>query len=109
MLTFFENEPFESAPEDGYYCYHHKDEIGTEIWFSIHEIEDSVQVRLLFSGQEIASFSEEFGAQASFQSDDTGNYLMVHFKIDKLAQSKLELRLKPRISIKWNTLGGEIF
>ena len=103
LLTFFESEPKESKPEDGYFCYWLADDRGIELYFSFHVIEGSIQARLLRSGCEIAVISEECAEKITIEKDGAGKYLACIFKLGQ-AESKAEIHVRPSIKIRWHTL-----
>lgn len=43
LLAFFESEPVDSMPEEGYYCYKLVDDRGMSLYFSFHAIEGSIE------------------------------------------------------------------
>ena len=103
LLVFFEGEPIESIPKDGYFCYKYSDDRGIELFFSFHEIEESIQARLMQSNCELAVISGECADRITIEKDGSGEYLACVFKLDQ-AESKAEIRLYPSINVRWYTL-----
>ena len=103
LLAFFEGEPIGSMPEDGYFCYKYSDDRDIELFFSFHEIEESIQARLMQSNCELAVISGECADRITIEEDGAGEYLACVFKLDQ-AEFKAEIRLRPSINIRWHTL-----
>ncbi len=103
LLAFFESEPTECIPEDGYYCYKLVDDRGIELYFSFHEIEGSIQARIMKSDCEIAVISEEYAEKIIIKNDRLGEYLVCIFKLGQ-AKSKAEIHVRPSIKIRWHTI-----
>jgi hypothetical protein len=100
FLEFFESEPVNRVPQDGYFCYQASDHLGITLFFSFNIFETSVQVRLVFNGEDIALLSSERVQKITLENDKSGNYLTCEFDL-KDSLSKLELRLKPFISFRY--------
>jgi hypothetical protein len=100
LLEFFESEPITRISEDGYFCYQASDHLGITLFFSFNIFETSVQVRLVFNGEDIALFSSERAKKITLENDKSGHYLTCEFDL-KDSLSKLELRLKPFISVRY--------
>ena len=103
LLSFFESEPIESTPEDGYFCYKQTDANGIDFYFSFHEIERSIQVRLSLLGKDLVIFSEECAEKITIEKDGTGEYLACTFKLGE-AESKAKIHVRPEIKVLWHTL-----
>ena len=103
LAEFFENEPVESEPEEGYYCYKFTDGNGIDLYFSFHEIEGSIQARLMQSDCELAVICEEYGEKITIWKGRSGKYLTCVFKLSQ-AESKAEIRIRPSIRIRWHIL-----
>lgn len=103
LLIFFEGEPVESIPEDGFYCYRFEDNSELELYFSFSKYEGSVQVRLVNRGVEVALVSEELATSLEIRKDKSGEYIYADFDLGN-ACSRLEVRLKPNINFYWYTL-----
>lgn len=103
LLSFFESEPIESEPGNGYFCY--KVSINdSNLFFSYNILESSVQVRLQFEGANKIVISEEMAEEIKIVKGVNTEKLSVTFKIGNLAQSNLEISIKPQIDISWSTL-----
>ena len=103
LLMFFETDPFESIPEDGYFCYKLVDNREVELFFSFHIIQASIQIRLMLSDCELAVFSREYAEKITIEKDKSGEYLMCIFKLDR-AESKAIIFVRPEIKVHWSIL-----
>lgn len=103
FLMFFETDPIECIPEDGYFCYKLVDNRGVELFFSFHIIQASIQIRLMLSGCELAVFSGECAEKITVEKDKTGEYLTCIFKLDG-AESKAVIFVHPKIKVNWYIL-----
>jgi len=104
LLTFFQSEPIESQPEDGFYVYQVADPEGITLRFSLNELEGSIQTLLNMHGQKVAQVSQEGATRLTLHEDASGNYLRCDFDQAAMANSRVEVRLKPRIMVDWSTL-----
>jgi len=59
LLEFFESEPVEAIPSDGYWCYEFIDVNNLGIRVSCHALAKSVQTVLLVDGREIETVVHE--------------------------------------------------
>lgn len=98
LLEFFESEPLDSEPQDGYWCYQYVDEKEIGVRLSYNILEKSVQTTLLCNGEETDTVVHE-GAEELYIVDQ-----VLHGKFDLGQDTRLVLQLKPRILIRWSTL-----
>ncbi|NKC16810.1 MAG: hypothetical protein GKR94_32840 [Gammaproteobacteria bacterium] len=104
FLDFFGSEPVESAPEDGYFCYKAVNERGgIELFFSFHEIEGSIQSRLVLNNEELMVVSGECVEEIRMQRDASGEYLSCLFNVTGV-ESKASVYIRPRLKIKWHMI-----
>lgn len=103
FLEVFESEPIESDPDDGYYCYRAANEEGIELLFSFHEIEGSIQSRLMFNGEELAVVSGECAEEIKVRRDASGEYLSCLFNISGV-ESKASIYIRPTLKVMWHTI-----
>jgi len=101
LVTFFESEPIESQPQDGFYVYQVADPEGITLRFSLNELEGSIQTLLNMRGQKVAQVSQEGATRLTLHEDD---YLRCDFDQAAMANSRVEVRLRPRIMVDWSTL-----
>ena len=103
LLAFFESDPVDSIPEEGYYCYKLVDDRDMSLYFSFHAIEGSIQARLMQSDYELAVISEESADKITIEKNKSGEYLACIFK-SRQHESKAEIHIRPSIRILWYTL-----
>lgn len=103
LLGFFENEPIESALEDNLYVYEFIDNRGITLIFSFDYIEESVQLRLVTEGCNIATFSQEGVKKISIINDKLVSYLKLSFGLSE-SHTEASVQIRPHIAIKWSTL-----
>lgn len=103
FLEFFESEPLESAPKDGWWCYQvENNSIGVRFSFNIFE--KSVQTVLLYKNKEISTVSFEDCIQIKLEKYSEKEILIALFgNVDKVF-TKLQLVLRPDIEINWHHL-----
>lgn len=98
LLEFFESEPVEFAPKDGYWCYEFTDSYKVSVRLSCNVLEKSVQTVLLVNGDEVETVVHE-GAQELTIVDHK-----LCGRFDLGSDSLLIVQLKPRVSIRWSSL-----
>lgn len=103
LLDFFETTPLERTPEEGFYCYQVSDNRGITLVISFSGIEGSFQIRLKNAEEEVALFSQEGAKRLVLRRDASGKYLYCEFELG-LVKTSAEVRVLPKISVKWNTL-----
>ncbi|OAT32295.1 hypothetical protein M976_00550 [Buttiauxella ferragutiae ATCC 51602] len=103
LLSFFESEPFFSDEVDHRYGYAHCDNQGMKLVFSYAALEGWIQTTIEYNGEIISQHLSEGVESFELKSELKGEYLCSEIKhTDSVTQ--VEIRLKPFISIKWNTL-----
>lgn len=98
LLEFFESEPIESEPSDGYWCYEFTDGYGLGVRLSCNALAKSVQSVLLVGGREVETVAHE-GAEEMKIVDGS---LRCSFALNQLSQ--LEIRVRPAITVHWSSL-----
>jgi len=98
LLEFFEAEPIESEPSDGFWCYEHTDGDGVAIRVSCNALAKSVQTALFVGGREVATVVHE-GAEEMKIED---GILRCSFSLGELTQ--LEVKIRPKVSVQWSSL-----
>ncbi|MGO4883322.1 MAG: hypothetical protein ACLP59_21270 [Bryobacteraceae bacterium] len=99
MLEFFEAEPVEAAPEDGYWCYEVAGEAGVRLRFSFNTLAQSVETVIWSHGHKLISVTEEGAEHLSIRD----GLLVGSFEAGRF-ESRLEVRIKPRIEVTWSRL-----
>lgn len=103
LLSFFESEPFLSDEVDHRYGYDYSDSRGIKLIFSYAALEGWMQTIIEFNGNTISQHLSEGVGGFELKNEINGEYLFSEIKYhDSITQ--IEIRLKPFISIKWNTL-----
>jgi hypothetical protein len=103
LLNFFKAEPIEAEPKDGYWCYEVTDDSNTALKVSFNTIEESFQLLLLINNREVIRISQEGAIQLEILENLTNKILRCEFKYVN-AYSKVEIKIKPLINVKWSTL-----
>ncbi len=98
LLEFFESEPVEARPQDGYWCYEVSDKLGVYVRLSFNILEKSVQCSLSLKGNNLETVVHE-GAEELRIVDDA-----IHGRFCLGNTSYLELRLRPFICVQWSSL-----
>ena len=98
LLEFFESDPIESVPSDGYWCYEFTDKNGVGIRLSCSALAKSVQTVLLVNGSEIETVVHEGAEEMKIENDA----LRCSFALDQLTQ--LEIKVRPDITVQWSSL-----
>lgn len=98
LLEFFESEPVESIPKDGYWCYEFTDKHGVGIRLSCNVLAKSVQTVLLVNGEDVETVVHEGAEELTIRENE------LYGRFDLGADSRLVIQLKPRVSIRWSTL-----
>ena len=57
LLSFFETDPVESNPSDGFWCYETSNIDGRSLRFSFNSHERSIQTTIMLNGNEISTVS----------------------------------------------------
>lgn len=98
LLEFFESDPIESEPSDGFWCYEFSDESGVKIRLSCNALAKSVQTVLLIAERELETVVHEGAEEMKIEN----GVLRCAFSLDQLSQ--LELKVRPSISVLWSSL-----
>ncbi|MFN7811618.1 MAG: hypothetical protein ACK5SI_03015 [Planctomycetia bacterium] len=98
LLEFFESEPVEVVPEDGYWCYEFADGYNVGVRLSCNVLEKSVQTVLLVNGDEIETVVYEGAEELTILEHE------LHARFDLGSDSRLVVQLKPRVTIRWSSL-----
>jgi hypothetical protein len=93
LLSFFEGEPVEANPSDGFWRYAVEDHSGVKLDFSFNVFEKSVQVEIRNGDAVIALISREGASSLNvdslndvetinvrFESEDTKGHLMIRWR-----------------------------
>ena len=103
LLSFFESEPFFSNEIDHHYGYSYSDHKGMRLVFSYAALEGWIQTIVEFNGETISQHLSEGVKCFEIINEIDGGCLFSEIIIDGTI-TKVEVRLKPYISINWNTL-----
>ena len=98
LFTFFNSDPVEMIRNEGYWCYQYSDDEGIAIRFSCNALAKSVQTILIVGGREVEVVVHECAEEIKI----AGDLLVCSFS--QRESTKLEIKLRPAISIKWSTL-----
>ncbi|MEQ5167528.1 hypothetical protein GWI68_03635 [Proteus sp. G2669] len=103
LLSFFESEPTLVDHLDRHFAYEFTDNNGVHLVFSFSILEGWIQTVLEFNGNEIARHLSESVNKFMIKEDMAGEYLYSEIVLEDI-RTKVEIRVKPFISIKWGTL-----
>ncbi|EKY3234051.1 hypothetical protein SMY33_003785 [Cronobacter malonaticus] len=103
LLSFFESTPFLSDELDHRYGYSYIDSNRVKLIFSYAALEGWIQTLIEFNGSIISQHLSEGVKSFEIRTEIEGDFL--YSKIDcSSSVTRMEIRLKPQISVKWNTL-----
>ena len=103
LISFFESEPVESFPNDGFWCFEKYDGKNKLLRVSFNILEKSIQTALYIDGEEIDVVSHE-GAEKIYIKEEFGCELFCCVCKDAKVKIYLQLSLKPNIHIQWHSL-----
>ena len=103
LLSFFESTPFFSDELDHIYGYSYSDSYGVKLTFSYAALEGWVQTIIEFKGDVISQHLSEGVNSFEIRGEIEGEYLFCQVNFTDCV-TQMEVRLKPKISVKWNTL-----
>ncbi|EOV8090216.1 hypothetical protein AB7W75_19710 [Providencia huaxiensis] len=103
LLSFFESEPTLANNLDRHFAYEFTDGNGIHLVFSFSILEGWMQTILEFNGNKIAGYLSEGVNKFIIKEDMAGEYLYAEIIFEDI-KTKVEIRVKPFISIKWGTL-----
>lgn len=103
LLSFFESDPVESMPADGFWCYEIKDKTGILLRVSFNMHEGSVQTVIDLGAKEISTVSHEGLFSLKIENDAGSECLKAEFDGHDY-QTALKLHIKPQIHIHWSSL-----
>ncbi|EKM0378406.1 hypothetical protein ACP6OW_003329 [Cronobacter turicensis] len=103
LLSFFESTPFLSDEIDHRFGYSYTDSNGVKLIFSYAALEGWIQTIIEFNGSVISQHLSEGVKSFEIRTEIKGGFL--YSKINSSSSvTRMEIRLKPQISVKWNTL-----
>lgn len=105
LLEFFGTEPTDAVPNDGYWSYAFTDANGTTLKFSVNAHERSVQTSVWYAEQESVVLSCEGATSLHVSGNAENAVLRGEFQTED-SQTTLEIRLHPRVSVRWALLVG---
>ncbi|MEM6162704.1 hypothetical protein AAH446_19510 [Erwinia sp. P6884] len=103
LLSFFESEPFFANEMDHHYGYAYTDSNGMKLIFSYAALEGWIQTIIEFNGERISQHLSEGVRCFEINSEIRGEYLSSDITLGETV-TQMEVRLKPYISVQWNTL-----
>lgn len=103
LIDFFEVEPVESSPKDGYWCYEVKDKKDTRLRISLNAIERSLRTEIYFGDHFVLRLEQEGGVRLKVEKYKDGPLLIGEFDF-RGAQSTVRVKVKPDIFIDTGTL-----
>lgn len=106
LLDFFEIEPLDSIPKDGYWCYEIIDELDTKLRISFNTHEESLQTILYRGEQTLITVVNEGAIRLSIIDINKDKILEGEFRYAN-AHTKVVIQIKPVITVQWSTLIDE--
>ncbi|ACZ76771.1 conserved hypothetical protein [Dickeya parazeae Ech586] len=103
LLSFFESEPVSFERDNISYLYIAKDNKGLSIDFSFSVVEGWIQYTMKLNGNEIQYNSIDGVSSFNIRKDKLGEYLHTEIITNEII-TKVEIRVRPDISIKSSTL-----
>ena len=103
LLSFFESDPIESIPADGFWCYELKDKTGISLRFSFNMHEGSMQTVIVLGAEEVSTVSHEGLFSLKIEKNAGSESLKAEFDGNDY-QTALELHIKPQIHVHWSSL-----
>ncbi len=103
LTEFFDVEPLEFTPDDGYWCYEITDQLKVRARVSCSIFERSLQVVLSCNEREIMTVSQEGAVKLSTFETNSGLTLHCEF-VYADAHSAVSIQVKPEIKVNWSTL-----
>jgi len=103
LLDFFESEPVDVCPDDGFWCYEVKDTQGLLLRFSFNTIEGSAQTVVIVNGVTVSSVCHEGATSMRLSSTGDKRLLLVEFK-EPTHQTTLKLSWQGGVSCIWSSL-----
>lgn len=101
LLEYFESEPVESVPYDGFWSYECTDGDGVTVRLSCNAIAQSIQTDVVVGGRQVVTVVHECAEEIKIEND----VLFCSFTQGQLTQ--LEVRVRPNVSVKWSSLRVE--
>ena len=98
LLSFFESEPVEHVPSDGYWCYEFTGLNDITLRLSCNVIERSVQTVLIVAGRPISTVVHESAEQITIEDKQ----LVCHFASG--FQTLWTIVTRPVIQVNWSSL-----
>ncbi|WP_180145989.1 hypothetical protein [Desulfoluna butyratoxydans] len=105
LLEFFESEPIESYPNDGFWSYERGDINGALLRLSFNIIEKSIQSSLYLNGDEVMSVSYE-GVNKIDIIEEKGVKILKCECGSLISKTTLKVFFEPKLYIEWQSLGA---
>ena len=97
FVHFFDGQPSESKPDDGYWCYKIVDRRGVTLRFSYDIFERSVQTQIYIGNDLVETVSREAAREIRIEDDK----LVVTFE-DAGMKTSLSVQVRPTIVVVWS-------
>lgn len=103
LIEFFEVEPLEASPEDGYWRYEFVDHQGTKLELSFNTHAAWLETVLFRGEQTLISVVHEGAVQLSLVKELERTILQGRCEYNS-AYSIVEIQAKPELRVQWSTL-----
>lgn len=103
LLVFFESEAFYKNLEDMDFAYKFSQHDGLSLIFSFSITSGWIQSIIEYNGKEISQYLIEDVNSFYLNKDKEGEYLSAEI-INNQTITSIQIKVKPHISIKWNSL-----
>ncbi|NUF28301.1 hypothetical protein [Gilliamella sp. ESL0254] len=103
LFVFFESKPFYKNNDDMDFAYKFSQHNGLSLIFSFSITSGWIQSIIEYNGKEISQYLIENVNSFYLDNDKEGEYLSAKI-INNETITSIQIRIKPDISVKWNTL-----
>ena len=104
FLEFFCDEPKNSQPSDGYWCYEVTDPLGVTLKFGINIIQESVQIELKIADATVGIMCFELVQFIDITDYINGKLEFLVAPTNEEFKTLVQVELRPRIQVDCSTL-----
>lgn len=104
FLEFFCEEPNQSQPSDGYWCYEVTDSLGIILKFGINIVQESVQIELKIGDATIGIMCFELVNSIEITDYISGKLEFLVAPQNEEFRTLVQIELRPRIKVDCSTL-----
>jgi hypothetical protein len=104
FLEFFCEEPKDSQPSDGYWCYEVTDSLGVTLIFAMNIIQESVQIQLKIADATVGVMCFEVVKFIEITDYINGKLEFLVAPQNEEFKTLVQVELRPRIKVDCSTL-----